>query len=148
MAGVVTLVLDASALVALIDGEVGGREVAEVLGSGGVASAVNLAEARDRLVRTVRDPDAARKGFDLLVARGFRVVACDLAIADRAAELRVAHYHRTDLPVSLADCIGVATALQLGGTLVTSDADQCRLAAIVGVAVHPIPNSSGVRPEA
>lgn len=141
-------VLDASAIVALLDGEAGGAEVAAVLRPGAVVSAVNLAEARDRLIRKRGKGVDGAMATDELVRRGLEVVPCDLRLAVDAADLRAAHYHRKQFPVSLADCIGVATARQVGGALVTSDADQCTLALLAGVVVHPITNSFGVRPEA
>lgn len=137
------VVLDASAIVALLDGEPGGAAVAAVLGPGGAASAVDLAEARDLLQRR----RGASGGTDEIVHRGLVVVPCDLELADRAADLRSSHYHPVFLPVSLADCIGVVTALHVGATLVSSDRDQLRVAALVGVPITPIANSAGVVPE-
>lgn len=135
------VVLDASAIVALLAGEPGGPAVAAILGPGVAASAVNLAEARDMLQRR----RGAVGGTDELVRRGLEVVPVDLALVDRAADLRTAHYPR--LQVSLADCIGVVTALGRKAVLVSSDVDQLRLAVIGGASVHPIANSVGVVPE-
>jgi PIN domain nuclease of toxin-antitoxin system len=140
-------VLDATAIVALLGGEAGGAEVAAVLRPGAVASAVNLAEARDQLHRKRGTGVDGATATDELVRRGLEVVPCDLRLAVDAAELRAAHYHGKQFPISIADCIGVATARQVGGALVSSDADQCALAVLAGVDVHPIANSFGVRPE-
>jgi PIN domain nuclease of toxin-antitoxin system len=139
----VKVVLDASAIIALLDAEPGGPAVAAVLGPGGAASAVNLAEARDLLQRR----RGARGGTEEIVRRGLVVVPCDLEVADDAADLRSAHYHPVRLPVSLADCIGVVTALHASATLVSSDRDQLRLAVLAGASVHPIANSQGIVPE-
>lgn len=133
-------VLDASAIVALLDGEPGGAAVATVIASGCATSAVNLAEARDLLARR----SGVVGGTDVFVRRGLVVVPCDLALGDQAADLRAAHYHPRDRAVSLADCIAVATTRQIGGTLVSSDRDQLRVAVLAGVPIHPIANSFGV----
>ena len=140
-------VLDATAIVALLDGEVGGPEVAAVLRPGAVASSVNMAEARDILMRQLGKGAEGARAMDELVRRGLEVVPCDLRLATDAADLRTAHYNGKQFPVSIADCIGVATARQVGGALVSSDADQCTLAVLAGVDVHPIANSFGVRPD-
>lgn len=137
------VVLDASAIVALLDGEPGGAAVADVIASGCSTSAVNLAEARDLLARR----NGSVGGTDVFVDRGLVVVPCDLAVADQAADLRTAHYHPRDRAVSLADCIAVATASAVGGTLVSSDRDQLRVAVLAGVSIHRVANSLGVLPE-
>lgn len=80
-----------------------------------------------------------------LVDAGMRVIPGDQAIALRAGAIRAAHYSRRDAAVSLADCFAVATA-EVGGTLLTSDGELCRLAERLGASVHPLPNSAGIRP--
>ena len=57
------------------------------------------------------------------------------------------HYHRTRTPVSLADCGAIALAEQLDAELVTSDAAMIRVARAEGIAVLPVPDSSGRTPK-
>lgn len=142
------VVLDASALVALTLAEPGGDEVRSLLQAGGSIAAVNIGEALDLLCRGRTDPEVVAASFDGVVQAGVDVVACDWALARRAAELRSRHYHRRDRAVSLADCFAIAVAERLGQPLVSSDADQCRVARAVGVELRPIENSRGVRPVA
>lgn len=141
------VVLDASALVALTLAEPGGAEVRSLLRAGGSISAVNIGEALDLLCRARGDPDVVAASLDGVVQAGLNVVECDWTLARRAAELRARHYHRRDRAVSLADCFAIAVAERLGQPLVSSDADQCRVARAVGVELHPIANSRGVRPQ-
>ncbi len=81
------------------------------------------------------------------MAAGLRVLAGDRALAEQAADLRVAHYDRQGSAVSLADCFAIAAARREGASLVSSDADQLRVAVRVGVTVNPIANSLGVVPQ-
>ena len=145
-----TVVLDASAIVALVADEPAGAEVADQLGaSGGTCSAVNLAEVLDWLIRIGRvDPAEARGALTAVRAAGLAVVPCDEAIAVRAGELRASWYDRRTAALSLADCMAMATADALGAALVTSDGVLCRVAQRAGIRVHPVPNSSGRRPRA
>lgn len=110
-------------------------------------SAVNLAEAMDVLVRVGRrDAEAVRERIDWLIAGGLEVEPVWLPIARMAASLHARHYHRSDRPLSLADCICLATALTLQTDLATTDPDLARLAREVGVDVVSLPDSTGRRP--
>lgn len=144
-----TAVCDASAILSLLRGEPGAPAVEAVLGQGGGAcAAVNLAEVVDVLVRKSGvAPDAVGVAAADLQSAGLRIEPCDSSLGLRAGQVRATHYHRQSLPISMADCMALATAERLGGTLVSSDQHLCELAAAVGVAVHPIANSSGVVPE-
>lgn len=141
------IVLDASAVIALLTDEPAADEVTDLLGrQESRCSAVNLAEVADGLVRVGGvSPDAVRQALADLVNAGMRVVAGDQVIALRAGEVRATHYSRRDAAVSLADCFAIATAEATGGTLLTSDGDLCRLAERLAISVHPLPNSSGAR---
>lgn len=141
------IVLDASAIIALLTDEPAAEEVADLLGrSESGCSAVNLAEVADGLVRIGgASPEAVERAFADLVDAGMRVITADQTIALRAGAIRAGRYSRRDAPVSLADCFAIATAEAVGGTLITSDGDLCRLASHVGVPVHPLPNSAGQR---
>lgn len=139
-------VLDASALVALLAGEPGAAEAARVAPSG-VVTAVNLAEARDRLSRVTGDPAGVAAALDRATDVGLRVLPCDRSLAEEAADLRAAHYDRAAAAVSLADCFAIAAAMRSGATLVSSDGLQLAVAQRVGVPVHPIANSQGEVPQ-
>lgn len=141
------IVLDASAVIALLTDEPAADEVSDLLGRHeSRCSAVNLAEVADGLVRVGRvSSEAVDQALSDLIEAGMRVVSGDQAVALRAGTIRAAHYSRRDAAVSLADCFAIATAESTGGTLLTSDRDLCRLAERLAIAVHPLPNSAGVR---
>ncbi len=141
-----TAVLDASALVALLAGEAGGADAARAAPSGAV-TAINLAEARDRLIRATGDPAGVAAAFDRALEAGLRVITCDRTLAEEAADLRARHYDRRRAPISLADCFAIAAAARSGGVLVSCDEVQLAVGKHEGVEPHPIANSQGVVPE-
>ena len=143
-----TVVYDATALISWMSSEVGADEVHDLISErGGRCSAVNLAEVIDCLSRSGRStPERIVATITDLKTVGFGVEPCGFTLGARAGVLRATHYSRSTQPVSLADCIALATAEHLGATLVTSDAGLVAMAVSAGVDVHPIPNSSGVRP--
>jgi predicted nucleic acid-binding protein len=143
------IVLDASALIAALVSEPAAPEVGAILRGGQppAISAVNLAEVVDWLVRVGgREPDAVRDRIDWLIAGGLVVEPVWLPAARLAAALRAQHYHRTEMPLTLADCVCLATAIRLGARLATTDADLARLARHIGVEVLALQNSEGSRP--
>ncbi|CAN5188028.1 hypothetical protein BH20ACT16_BH20ACT16_11330 [soil metagenome] len=105
------ILLDASALLAHLIGQPGGRAVTALLAHGGLGMAtVNLAETVDVLSRRVgrdRAHDALAPLVDGPVAH---LISLDEARAWRVGDLRARHYHRTRRPVSLADCSLIACA--------------------------------------
>ena len=143
-------VLDAQALVAFLTGEPAAVEVAARLrdpGDHAVISAVNVAETLDVLVRIKgRTPEEVEERLDWLTAAGLVVVPLDDAIARRGGRLRAKHYGRAQRPVSMADCMALATALARGDRLATSDAHLATTAPSEGCALVPLPGSSGARP--
>ncbi len=141
-------VLDAAALVALLRDEPGATEVAELLEAGGCSmSAVNVVEVVHRVSRSLGIGSAlVVESFLAMVSDGLEVVECDFDIGLLAGDVRSEHYDRAEMPVSLADCVALATAQRGATQLVTSDAHLVRLAERLGVATHPIPNSSGRTP--
>ena len=141
--------LDASALVAALAGEPATDEVEEILRRRPPPSisAVSLCEAIDALTRVIGRPaDAVHDRLDWLIADGLEVEPAWLPVARRAASIRAEHYHRADLPVSLADCFCLATAMALDTDLATTDPALARLAREVGVEVVALPDSQGRRP--
>jgi PIN domain nuclease of toxin-antitoxin system len=138
------VVLDANCLIAHFLGEPGADDVAPLLRNGQcVMSTLNRAEVIDRLGRS-GSPSADVIAAIEILEIDFADV--DTAIADRAAALRSKHYHRTNRPVSLADCVALATAKGDGLQLATSDQDLAAMADDEGVAVVAVANSRGVRP--
>ena len=119
----VMAVLDAFALMAFLTGEDAAAKVEVELRNGrAVISAVNLAEVVDILVRRLEIPEAqVLDGLRLAKSGGLTVVAADEPIGELAGRLRSRHYDRRVSPLSLADCVALATSLALDTTLVTGD---------------------------
>jgi PIN domain nuclease of toxin-antitoxin system len=140
---------DAAPLVAVLLGETGGLASGRLLADPGHAiCAVNVGEVIDTVSRARRQPaPTVGSAIQLWIDAGLRIVPLDWSRAARAAELRSTHYHRTQCAVSLADCGAIALAEQLGMELVTSDAPMVRVARAEGVAVLPVPDSSGRTPK-
>lgn len=123
--GAILSVLDAQAVVAALTGEPAAPEVEALLRDEADRpriSGVNLAEVLDVLVRHQGwSPDEVTEKLRWLIVGGLEVVPVDEAIGQRAGLLHAHHYHRTRRPVSLADCVALATALVLRTSLATSD---------------------------
>lgn len=109
-----TMVLDASALLALLQNEPGADAVAAVLPSG-VMSAVNLSEVVGKLVDHGMPADAIRNALDGLP---IDVHAFDHAAAYEAGELRRS---TRGAGISLGDRACLALAMRLGATALTAD---------------------------
>lgn len=140
-------VLDAYAVVAYLRDEPMAGEVADLLSSPTILSAVNATEVYDQLVRIFgRDPDEVHADLALLGHAGVEVAWLSPEAALRAGRLRAGHYHRQRCAVSLADCVAAATALDYGRPLATSDPALAALARAEGGTVHGLPDSSGRRP--
>ena len=120
-------VLDASALLALIQAEAGSERVAEVL-DGAVISAINLAEVVSRLADRGVPGEAIRRQLARL---GLRIVPVDEDLAYAAGLLRPA---TRALGLSLGDRVCIALARRLGATALTTDRVWARLE--IGVAVE------------
>jgi predicted nucleic acid-binding protein len=143
-------VLDAQAVIAALTGESAAREVESLLRADEdppSISAVNVAELIDVLVR------GKGRGFDEVVERlawlevaGLEVIPVDGPIAQRAGDLRARHYDRATRPVSLADCVALATAITAHDRLATSDPALAATARAEGCLVIPLPDSRGKRP--
>ncbi len=69
-----------------------------------------------------------------------------IELADQAARLRSRHYHRTTRPLSMADCVALATAITSGSALATSDVHLAATCVEVGCGVVEIANSKGAYP--
>ena len=136
-------VLDAACLVALFRGEPGADAVGELIRAGAVLSAINRAETIDRLVRQGAGATDVRADLDVLELESPPVTT---ELADRAGVLRAPHYHRTTSALSLADCVALATAIDLDRPLATSDHALARVAWALGLDVCAIANSHGDAP--
>jgi predicted nucleic acid-binding protein len=110
-------------------------------------SAVNLAEVVDVLVRLQAWPvDGVIEKIDWLQAGGLEVIAADPEIGLQAGKLHARLYDRTRSPLSLADCVALATAQALGQSLATSDRALAAAARGEGVGLIALPDSRGARP--
>ena len=125
-------VLDASALLALIQLEAGAERVTQALEQGGcVISAVNVSEALAKLILVGLPPEQAEA---VVLGIPAEVVACDEAIALRAG--RLASIGKP-LGLSLGDRTCLATAQQVGGTVLTAE-QGWRKVSLPGVLIEVI----------
>ncbi len=113
------LIFDASPLIALLKGESGAERTRDLLRDAAaprVAHALNLCEVYYHFVRLMDEPRvaAAMDTFE----RGGLIVRTDL---EPSLWRTVAHLKAEFSQASLADCVGIALARKLGGTLVTAD---------------------------
>ncbi|MFN2539076.1 MAG: PIN domain-containing protein [Mycobacteriales bacterium] len=140
-------VLDAYAVVAYLRAEPCADEVAALLRGASTLSAANAAEVVDQLTRVFgSDPDNVHADLALLANAGMELspVTPDLGLL--AGRIRAKHYDRDRAAVSLADCIGAATALSLDRALATSDPALAGVVRAEGGKIHALPDSGGVRP--
>lgn len=115
-------VLDAQAVVALLLDERGADRVVGLIQREAAISAVNVAEVIDVIARGhKRDADEVVQRIDWLVAGGLVVVPVTDDVARAAGALRSREYHRSRNPLSLADCVALATAMSRGEPLATAD---------------------------
>ncbi|MBE3583398.1 MAG: type II toxin-antitoxin system VapC family toxin [Limnochordaceae bacterium] len=108
-------VLDASALLALLNHEPGSGQVEQVLGEGALVTAVNVSEVVAKLSDAGMPEQAIRQ---VLEALPFTIVAFGEELAYRAGMLRQAT-HTAGL--SLGDRACLALAQQTGATALTTD---------------------------
>jgi uncharacterized protein with PIN domain len=141
------IILDAYALTALLAGEPAADEIGELIADEvSVVPAANLAEAADRLGRVhgiaVERTRSAVESLEQSIA--LRVIPNEPLHGWRAAELRIEHYHRTRRPLSLGDCLLLATA-QDGAEIATADPHVLAVAADERIAFIALPDSRGQR---
>jgi PIN domain nuclease of toxin-antitoxin system len=136
-------VLDASCLVALLRGESGQSDVVAALTTECQMSVLNRAEVIDRMSRQGARPDDVAADLDIL---SIEFVPLTIDLADAAAQLRSRYYHRTERPLSMADCVALATAVDVDEALATSDAHLATIAAEIGCRVVAVANSNGIKP--
>lgn len=107
-------------------------------------TAVGLAEVIDHLVRVVgvTEEDAALDVAQLDLADA---AAVDGELSLRAGLLRARHYHRVDRAVSPADCIASEEARAASVGVATAHPHLLDLCQEEGIAVVPLPDSTGAR---
>lgn len=137
-------ILDASALIAFLRQEPAADTVEQLLNGGKTAMvSLNLAESVEILMRIDSIPRAKLEEIVVpLISKAVAMIDLDSELSWQAAELRATHYHRRDLPISLADCSLLAAASK-DDTIVTSDLPILRLAGRLGVQAQQLPDSSG-----
>jgi predicted nucleic acid-binding protein len=143
-------VLDTQAVIAGLRGEPAMARVdALIRGGDGIPmiSALTVGEIMDVLVRvgSVR-VDAWDEALRLLVAGGLVVVPVDEEIGRLAGLLRARHWDRDRRPVSLADCVVLATGMVHREPVATSDAALVAVARAEGHPVIALPDSQGHLP--
>jgi PIN domain nuclease of toxin-antitoxin system len=143
-------ILDAMALVAALTGEPARDEVERLLRDRADPpriAAANLAEVADVLVRIKAfASDQVLQAVSWLRAGGLDVTPTDDVIALAAGELHARHYHHRRCPVSLCDCLALATAALLRERLATADPALAVVARTEAIGLVPLPDSSGRRP--
>jgi PIN domain nuclease of toxin-antitoxin system len=109
-----SVVLDASAILAVLNGERGAEQVmAEI--DHAVVSTVNYAEVASKLIDKGRSRDAAKEA---ICGLGVQIADFDQDLADRTAELRPLTRHRG---LSLGDRACIALAQRDGVAVLTAD---------------------------
>ena len=128
------ILLDAYALIAFIAGRPGASEVGSLLRSGHCAlTTLNLAEALDVLERVRSVPaERALEAIDPLLESALETVPLDAEIAKAASSVRVDHYHRRDRPLSMADCVLLASGSE-GDRVATADRHVLAVAEAIGL---------------
>jgi PIN domain nuclease of toxin-antitoxin system len=107
-------VLDASAILALLNDEPGAQRVSEILPES-IVGAVNMSEAAAKLISAGMNLSDATNSIELL---GLEIVPFDAALAYKAASLATAG---RKLGLSLGDRACLALAMAFDRTVVTAD---------------------------
>jgi predicted nucleic acid-binding protein len=136
----VSVLLDAFALIALLIEEPAAGDVEALLRRGEAAMpAINLAEALDVLQRV---HGVSHERLDTIVTPLLSENIALLPVAEQmardAADIRARRYHRTQAPLSLADCVLLAAA-KGAHELATADAPLIAAAGLEGVRVRELP---------
>jgi PIN domain nuclease of toxin-antitoxin system len=137
------ILLDASCIVSLFGGEPGQHDVVAALTVSCGMNVLNRAEVINRLARRGAPADTVAADLDTL---GISFESLTVEVADKAANLRTHHYHRIQRPLSMADCVALATAMDMGSALATSDVHLATTCVEVGCPVVEVANSKGVYP--
>jgi len=138
---------DAQAIVAFLIGEPAAPAVEARLrdpDDRSLVCAASIAEVVDVTTRLMGiDIDAVGERLDWLAAGGLATIDIDDGVARVAGALRARHYDRRTRPVSLCDCLALATAMREGEALASADSALLTIARDEGVAVVPLADSRG-----
>ena len=137
-------------MIAALTGEPAAADVEAILrdqADRSVVSSIGIAEVVDVLVRHRGRPiaEVEERLFWLRVG-GLDVMPVDEGIGLRAGSIHAHHYHRQRRPISMADCVTLATALSIGQRLGTADRALLATAVEEGCGVIALPDSQGHRP--
>jgi ribonuclease VapC len=122
------VVLDASALLALLNQEPGAQLLTPELLRDATASTVNLAEVQTKLVREGSDPDEA---WELSLAP---IAAIEPFTSEQAKTAGTLVTQTRPLGLSLGDRACLALAIALGAPVYTTDKEWKRLK--LGIPIH------------
>jgi predicted nucleic acid-binding protein len=138
------ILLDAFALVALLADEPAADQVDDLLRSPDVGiPATNLMEVVDHLLRRRGVEEAIiREAVDGLVGAGLVVLHTTCETPWNAARLRARHDDRAHSPLSLADCVLLATAGP-SDSIATADGLVIAAARAEGIEVRALADSAG-----
>lgn len=128
-------VLDASALLAYLQGELGSQAVQTALAAGAVINIVNYAEVLSRLNDAGEDPETANRRLSELGLIGGLLEVASVTEEDAISIARLRAATRAH-GLSLGDRACLSTGLRLGWPVVTADRIWGTLD--VGVTVHLI----------
>jgi len=132
--------LDAYALVAFVIGGPAAAQVRQLLREGDAAiTSTNLIEVLDVSQRRRGMPIVrTMQVLEPLLDGPLTAIVLDLDRAQRAAEIRARHYHRSARPISLADAVLIAAATG-GDQIATSDPDILAVAKEEGIDTLALP---------
>lgn len=124
------MILDASALLAFLNGEPGSNLVADAIAAGAGACTVNLAETAHKLVR-----GGMPFGEVVVLIERLPVTihSADLSLALSAARLQP---HTKRFGLSLADCFCLALGERENRPVLTADSIWREVGPLIGVAVR------------
>jgi hypothetical protein len=109
---------------------------------------LNLAEVIDVMTRIYDRASALTlDALVLLESGGLQIAAVDADIGIAVGKLHARHYDRKTSPLSMADCVALATSLSLAQPLETSDPALAVAARLEGAAVIALPDARGRRPD-
>jgi len=138
------IVLDSYAVLALLKGEPAADQVQKLVEDevDALLTPLGVAEVLDHLVR-LANAEADEAVLDLAQLGLATPTAVEAELAATAGLLRARHYHRKNRAVSLADCVAAEAARPGGSQLASADPHLLDLCRDEGIAVIPLPDSSG-----
>jgi PIN domain nuclease of toxin-antitoxin system len=108
-----------------------------------IMNVLNRAEVIDQMTRRGAVSDVVGAELDTL---GINFEPLSIELADKAARLRSRYYHPSQRPLSMADCVALATAMESGAALATSDVHLATTCVEVNCPVVEAANSKGRYP--